>query len=217
MLFLNRKEKKMKLENALHLLRAAKEITQKLNFLIVGSQAIVADKNYKRLEENDSVCLNTPELDLVVFDKIGNDMVVDEESGDYADWNLGELSRFNETHGYYIQAVDLTTSKLFNGWENRLNKIQQDYADNFFISLEDIVLSKLYANREKDIDYVNDLNRNNMIDFDLINKIIDKEILLIDKNESELDKNIVLKIQNRIRNLQNVQNSPKTIKQRNGL
>jgi len=215
-LFLNRKEK-MKLENALHLLRAAREITQKLNFLIVGSQAIVADKNYDKLVERDSLCLNTPELDLVVFDKIGNEIIVDEKAGDYADWNLGELSRFNETHGYYIQAVDLATSKLFNGWENRLNKIQQDYADNFFISLEDIVLSKLYANREKDIDYVNDLNRNNMIDFDLINKIIEKEIVLIDKNKSQLDKNIVLKIKNKIRSLQNVQNSPKTLKQRNGL
>ncbi len=207
----------MKLENALHLLRAAKEITQKLNFLIVGSQAIVADKNYKQLEENDSICLNTPELDLVVFDKIGNDMVVDEESGDYADWNLGELSRFNETHGYYIQSVDLNTSKLFNGWKFRLNKIEQENGYNYFISLEDIVLSKLYANRDKDRDYVDDLNKNKMIDFDVINKIIEKEIVLIDKNESKLDKNIVLKIQNKIRGLQNVQNSPKTLKQRNGL
>lgn len=207
----------MKLENALHLLRAAKEITQKLNFLIVGSQAIVADKNYNKLVERDSLCLNTPELDLVAFDKIGNEIIVDEKAGDYADWNLGELSRFNETHGYYIQAVDLATSKLFNGWKFRLNKIEQENGYNYFISLEDIVLSKLYANRDKDKDYVDDLNKNKMIDFDVINKIIDREIVLIDNGESRLDKNIVLRIKNKIRNLQNVQDNSKTIKQRNGL
>ncbi len=36
---------------------------------------------------------------------------------------IGELSSFHDTFGYYAQGVDHTTSKLPEGWENRLIEI----------------------------------------------------------------------------------------------
>lgn len=48
----------MKKEQLNHLIRAAKDISSKLNFLIIGSQAVIGDAEiYAELEKRASLCL----------------------------------------------------------------------------------------------------------------------------------------------------------------
>lgn len=69
---------------------------------------------------------------------------------------LGEGSRFHDTHRYYAQGVGPETATLPAGWEERLNKVQNEATDlkvGYCLSLLDVFLSKAYANREKDREF----------------------------------------------------------------
>ena len=95
----------MKKEQLNHLIRAAKDISSKLNFLIIGSQAVIGDAEiYAELEKRASLCLQSPEIDVMTFDVVDNDIQVDEDSTELLEWGLGETSRFFDTFGYYLQA-----------------------------------------------------------------------------------------------------------------
>jgi len=82
--------------------------------------------------------------------------IENEELADRVEGSIGELSPFHSTHGYYFDAVDETTSKLPSGWEERRHKIFNDNTGGvtaWCIDKHDLILSKLYANREKDIEF----------------------------------------------------------------
>jgi hypothetical protein len=77
-------------------------------------------------------------------------------------WNLvdgvlGELSPFDETFGYFADGVEEKTAILPSGWKNRLIKIENRNTDNVYgLCLEphDLMVSKLMAGREKDLEFV---------------------------------------------------------------
>jgi hypothetical protein len=79
-----------------------------------------------------------------------------EEASDIVEAVLGELSNFHDTFGYYAQAVDHTTSTLPDGWENRLIEIcnsNTNYISGMCLEIHDLLVSKLYAGRTKDIEF----------------------------------------------------------------
>lgn len=69
---------------------------------------------------------------------------------------IGELSPFHDTFGYYAQGVDLTTSILPEGWENRLVEICNENTNSvagLCLEIHDLIISKFYAGRAKDFEF----------------------------------------------------------------
>jgi len=93
---------------------------------------------------------------------------------------IGELSSFHDTFGYYAQGVDHTTSKLPEGWENRLMEICNSNTrgiSGLCLEIHDLVISKLYAAREKDIEF---------FDAAVFLRLISKNILSERLNETQM-------------------------------
>lgn len=130
-------------ENLEHLIRAAADVTHEYEFIIVGSQSILGAVPYPPAElkmsmEADMYPRNAPEKSSLI------------------EGALGEGSRFHDTHRYYAQGVGPETATLPAGWEERLNKVQNEATDlkvGYCLSLLDVFLSKAYANREKDREF----------------------------------------------------------------
>jgi hypothetical protein len=89
----------------------------------------------------------------------------------------GELSAFEELHGFSIDGVDLMTAVLPHGWRDRLVKIQNantaapDGEPRFTglcLDKQDLCVAKLAAFREKDRNFVAALLEANLVDADLI-------------------------------------------------
>ena len=80
--------------------------------------------------------------------------------------NLGELSLFHQTHGYWVDGVSPTTATLPLEWEQRLVKVGNENtagAIGWCLDPHDLAFSKLAARREKDLAFVAALVRHKMI------------------------------------------------------
>ncbi len=69
---------------------------------------------------------------------------------------IGELSPFHHTYGYYAQGVDSTTAMLPAGWRKRLILVCNENTNNIrghCVEIHDLIISKLYAGRQKDIEF----------------------------------------------------------------
>lgn len=72
---------------------------------------------------------------------------------------IGFASSFQETHGYYADAVGLATVVLPTGWQERLMPLA-DEAGNlraYCLEVHDTCVSKLMAGREKDFTFIKEL------------------------------------------------------------
>lgn len=113
-------------------------------FFIVGSAAILAflpDPPEGALTATRDVDVIPPEDDDALADRLS--------------WVLGEGSEFEIEHGYYVQGVSWSTPQFApRDWHLRACPI---HVDNRYTGLcmepHDLVLSKLGAGREKDIDF----------------------------------------------------------------
>ncbi len=148
----------MKRHEIEHLIRAAGAITDSNEIIVIGSQSILG--LYPDAPES---LLKSREADLIPIQHL--------EHTDLIDGVIGELSPFDETFGYYADGVDKTTAILPDGWENRLVKIENDNTNNIVgwcLEPHDLMVSKLYAGREKDIDFVSVAIDADIVDIDLI-------------------------------------------------
>ena len=71
--------------------------------------------------------------------------------------NIGELSPFHETFGYYAHGIGPETAALPAGWGARVVRLQSENTGGTIglcLSPADLAVSKLLAGREKDIDFV---------------------------------------------------------------
>jgi hypothetical protein len=75
-----------------HLIRAAAEITNQYEFVVIGSQSILGSVDYPPPE-----CLVSMEADIYPLQA--------PELADLIDGSIGELSLFHERFGYYAQGV----------------------------------------------------------------------------------------------------------------
>jgi len=144
-----------------HIIRAVGEIAKVENVIILGSQSIlgqfpkfpelVSPEDYSELSltnQSHEVLFRSIEVDIIIPES--------EEKTEIVDAAIGELSSFHDTFGYYVQGVDYSTSKLPKGWKDRLVEICNENTNNISglcLEIHDLIISKLYAGRQKDIDF----------------------------------------------------------------
>ncbi len=127
-----------------HIIRAAAEITGRREFVIIGSQAILASYSDPGPE-----LLASFEADIFAL----NDPSVAEE----IDGAIGENSAFYLTFGIYAHGVGPETATLPPGWQDRLVRLATPGtrgAVGLCLEPHDIAVSKLVAGRDKDRAYV---------------------------------------------------------------
>jgi hypothetical protein len=137
-----------------HLLRAAKASTGELDFIIIGSQSVLGKHPDAPRELRQSM-----ELDLYARSK-PDELRIEIER------NLGELSRFSETFGYFADGVSPDTAFLPEGWESRLTPVCNENtggATGWCIDPADLAIAKLYANRPKDISFIRAMLKHHLI------------------------------------------------------
>ncbi len=137
-----------------HLLRAAADVTNEREFVVVGSQAVLGQ--FPRAPE---ALLVSIEADIYPRHA--------PEKSDLIDGAIGELSTFHQTFGYYAHGVDETTATLPAGWKDRLVAIRNENtggATGWCLELYDLASSKLVAGRERDVDFLRVLVQERLVE-----------------------------------------------------
>lgn len=126
-----------------HLIRAAADIADDDEIVVIGSQAILAEH-----PDAPPELLFSMEADLFPRNH--------PERAEVIDGSIGELSPFHQTFGYYAQGVSERTATLPQGWEERLvpiRGVETRGVTGWCLEKHDLVVSKLIAGRPKDLDY----------------------------------------------------------------
>jgi len=134
----------MNLAQLEHIIRAASEVSDQYELIVVGSAAILATvphphESLARTREADIYPMAAP------------------EKADDIDAAIGEGSQFDITYGYYAHGVGPETATLPEGWRGRLIKVQSKNTNNkigYCLEAHDIAASKAIAGREKDKEFV---------------------------------------------------------------
>lgn len=137
----------MRREQLEHVLRAASQIANDPEVLIIGSQSVLGAIPEDRLPPAATASI---EVDVAFFDD------PDDHKADQVDGAIGELSSFHETFGYYAQGVSVSTAVLPQGWRDRLVLVQTASTApgrGYLLDAHDCVVSKLVAGREKDYQF----------------------------------------------------------------
>jgi hypothetical protein len=149
-----------------HLIRAAAGVTGLDEFVVIGSQAILAV-----FEDAPRSLRRSIELDLYPAKA--------PERSEEIDGSIGELSLFHSTHGIYAHGVAPETACLLPDWLTRCHttsvpgprgKVMVRAPDP-----HDLAFSKLAAGRTKDIAYVTELLRCSLIRMGRLEQLIAAE------------------------------------------
>ena len=127
-----------------HIIRAAAQIADDDEIVIIGSQAILG-----QFPNAPPELLVSMEAD--VFPKNKTDR------SDLIDGSIGELSPFHETFGYYAQGVGENTAVLPTGWRSRLIPVKNENTrgvTGWCLEAHDLVVAKAVAGREKDLRFI---------------------------------------------------------------
>ncbi len=136
-----------------HVIRAAAQIADDDDLVVVGSQAVLG-----QFPDAPPALLVSEEADIFPKNK--------PELAELIDGTIGELSPFHETFGYYAHGVSEETAVLPDGWKNRLVPL---YSENtrgstgWCLEIHDLVISKLVAGREKDLNYAHEAARHGLL------------------------------------------------------
>lgn len=132
----------MNREQLEHVIRASAAIAGDDEIIVIGSQAILGQ-------------FPTPPPELWVSVKADVYPKNKPEYADLIDGSIGELSPFHSTFGYYAQGVAPETA-IPAGWEARLVPVRNANtrgATGWCLEVHDLVLSKMVAGREKDLEF----------------------------------------------------------------
>lgn len=150
-----------------HAIRAACQVTGQLEVIVVGSQAILG--TYPEYEL-PLAATSSLEVDILPITDDNDETI---QLADLIVGVAGELSQFQQTHGFSIDGVDLTTSALPDGWRTRLVKVQNENTAapggepqyiGWCLDKEDLCVAKLCAFREKDRNFVDALIAAGLVD-----------------------------------------------------
>lgn len=144
----------MKREQMEHILRAAAAVTREKEFIVLGSQALLAV-----LPELPPPLAYSMELDLYPAENPA--------AADLIDGTIGEMSPFHETFGYYAHGVGPETAVLPRNWKTRAIVVVNErtgQARALCVAPADLAASKLIAGRQKDLDFVNAMRDSGLID-----------------------------------------------------
>jgi hypothetical protein len=134
----------MKRRDLKHVIRAAADIADDDEIIVIGSQAILG----QHPDAPPELCILV-EADMSPKNK--------PERSDLIDGSIGEGSPFHETYGYYAQGVGEGTATLPAGWKDRLVAVcnaNTRGATGWCLEAHDLVLSKYVAGCEKDDRFV---------------------------------------------------------------
>lgn len=154
-----------------HAIRTACQIIGREEVIVVGSQAILGTYDESLLP---AAATMSAEVDLLPIADTNEETAA---LADEIEGVAGELSLFEQTHGYSIDGVDLTTSVLPEGWRDRLVKVQNANtaapgSDHQFtgwcLERHDLCVAKLCAMRTKDQNFVRALLDAGLVDPDVI-------------------------------------------------
>ena len=123
-----------------HLLRAAAQIADTDDLVVVGSQAVLAAH-----PDAPDELLRSIEADVYPRDRPERAILIDGA--------IGEGSLFQETYGYYAHGVGPQTAVAPEGWQGRLIPLRNENtrgATGWCLEPHDLVAAKLVAGREKD-------------------------------------------------------------------
>ncbi len=159
-----------------HIIRAAGAITECDDFVIIESQAIHAS-----IENPPEEIIYSNEADIYPLNE--------PQKSDLIDGAIGEKSFFHEEFSYYAHGIGPETAKMPSNWKERTVNISSEYTRGVTAicpSVADIAISKLIANREKDIKYVSLLLKYEYINekelLGLISEVDEKYVSLVKKN-----------------------------------
>ncbi len=135
-----------------HLIPAASTIADDSDIVVIGSQAILgqypdAPAEFLVSKEADVFPRNHP------------------ERAELIDGSIGEGSPFERAYGYFAHGVDPETAVLPEGWQDRLIVISNPNTlsvRGWCLEVHDLAIAKLIAGREKDLDFVEGLQRHAM-------------------------------------------------------
>lgn len=141
-----------------HIIRAAADIADDDEIVVVGSQAILgqyplAPPDLLVSVEADVYPRNHPERWALI------------------DGSIGELSPFHQTFGYYAQGVEPGTAILPVGWEARVHVLSNANTrgtKGLCIDLHDLAVAKYVAGREKDRAYLRTTLRHGLLDPEVV-------------------------------------------------
>jgi hypothetical protein len=155
-----------------HAIRTACQIISAAEVIVVGSQSILGTYGE---DELPAAATMSAEVDVL---PIAADNVETARLADLIEGVAGELSPFEQLHGFSIDGVDLETSVLPEGWRDRLVRVQnantvgvvapQPQFTGWCLDKEDLCVAKLCALREKDQNFVAALLQAGLVDPDLI-------------------------------------------------
>jgi hypothetical protein len=101
-----------------HAIRTACQIIRQPEVIVVGSQAILGTYDESQLPDAATMSI---EVDIL---PIADTNAEAARLADLIEGVAGELSPFEELHGFSIDGVDLQTAVLPDGWRDRLVKVQ---------------------------------------------------------------------------------------------
>lgn len=140
------------------IIRSYAQITGKPDVLVIGSQAILGLYG----DIDDDAVAQSPDLDVSSMDN--DDSYLHEIAG-----VLGELSMFQDSNdgAYADSVVAEEVAVLAPGWRERLVRVETPnmitpsgvQARAFCLHPNDVIVSKLFAGREKDYEYCDALLR----------------------------------------------------------
>jgi hypothetical protein len=123
-----------------HVIRAAAAVSDDDEIVVIGSQAVLG-----QFPDAPPEMLVSMEADVFPRHR--------PERAGLIEGSIGELSPFHESFGYYAEGVSPDTAKLPQGWEGRLVPVPVGDVRGLCLEINDLVLSKWAAGREKDRDY----------------------------------------------------------------
>jgi hypothetical protein len=165
-----------------HLIRASGDIADDDEIIIIGSQAILG-----QFPDAPARLLSSMEADVYPRNY--------PEKADKVDSAIGEGSSFHELHGYYAQGVGKRTAVLPEDWESRLVAVNNENTNGvtgYCLEVHDLAVSKLIAMRPKDLEFVQELVRHEMLD---------KQTMLRRLRQTDLQKPVRTSVRTRIKSL----------------
>ncbi len=143
----------MKRSELEHIIRASGAIANDDEIIVIGSQAILG-----QFPNAPARLLRSMEADIYPKN--------DPKKADKVDGAIGEGSSFHELHGYYAQGVGKNTAVLPQDWESRLVAVNNENTQGvtgYCLEVHDLAISKMIAMRAKDLEFVQELVRHDMI------------------------------------------------------
>lgn len=146
----------------MHVVHAAASISEEREIVVIGSQAILG-------------VASSPPSSMLVSMEADVFPLLSPEKAELIDGAIGDGSPFQEAFGYYAHGVGPETAVPPTGWRDRLVAVEvprrpTSDLDAIALCLEphDLVLSKLVAGRQRDIDYARDAIAADLVDPDVL-------------------------------------------------